>query len=222
MNVTAIIPARGGSSLKLKNIRLINDKPLIHYTIESAKRCPLIDNIVVSTDNVDIKEQAVLAGASVPFLRPKNISTNTATTESALTHCVNRLIKMDMKPDIVVYLSCAQPFRKDKWLRECIHNLLDNSSVDSSFVAYKCYKNYWYDDGLKLYWKQYCNRQTRRPILEENTGAVCATRVEVIERGDRIGDNTMVVPVDGINLEIHTEADSVMAEAILSKDEFTF
>ena len=55
MKVLAVIPARGGSKgIKNKNIRLVNGKPLISYTIEKAQECNLITELIVSTDDNDI------------------------------------------------------------------------------------------------------------------------------------------------------------------------
>ena len=74
MKILAIIPARSGSkSIKDKNIRSIDGKPLIAHTIEHAKQSKLINRIIVSTDNKYYSEIAKSYGAEVPFLRPKAI-----------------------------------------------------------------------------------------------------------------------------------------------------
>ena len=75
MKIVAIIPARAGSrSIKNKNLIQIKNKPLIYYSINSAKKSNLINRIIVSTDSKKIKEVAKRYGAEVPFLRPKKIS----------------------------------------------------------------------------------------------------------------------------------------------------
>ena len=67
--VLAIIPARAGSKgLKNKNIKLLNGKPLIAYTIMEAKKSKLISNIVVSTDSNEIASISKQYGAEVPFI----------------------------------------------------------------------------------------------------------------------------------------------------------
>ena len=72
--VVAIIPARGGSKgLPRKNIRKLCGKPLIGYAVEAAKSSPLVDRVIVTTDDAEIAETARAFGAEVPFLRPSEI-----------------------------------------------------------------------------------------------------------------------------------------------------
>ena len=74
----AFVFARGGSKgLPGKNIRLLDDKPLIHYSIETAKQCPSIDEVFVSTDDADIAEVARKAGAIV-IERPTALASDTS------------------------------------------------------------------------------------------------------------------------------------------------
>ena len=71
----AVIPARGGSKgVPHKNIRDLDGKPLIAYTIEAAIKSKVFDKIVVSTDSSEIAEIAKRYGAEVPFIRPKDLS----------------------------------------------------------------------------------------------------------------------------------------------------
>jgi N-acylneuraminate cytidylyltransferase len=80
-SVLAIIPARGGSKgLPGKNIKELCGKPLIAWTIEQAKSCSDIDRIVVSTDDSEIAEIAKKYGAEVPFIRPAELASDTAST----------------------------------------------------------------------------------------------------------------------------------------------
>lgn len=221
MKILAVIPARGGSSLKQKNILPVAGKPLIQHTIDIAKLCDLIDDVVVTTDDPMIAKIAEDCGAHVPFIRPDEISTDLATTESVLTHCVNNL-PYDLNPqDIVVYLSCTQPLRKLSWIKTCVCTLIDNEQIDSSFVGYQKHKNFWIG-STPLYWKPYTSRQQRESILEENTGTVCATRVKVIKRGDRIGSRVVVHPVDDLFVDIHTKRELLLAEYIIEKQLFEF
>ena len=70
--IIAIIPARSGSKgIKDKNIKLLNNKPLIHYSINAAKNSKFIDSIIVSTDSKKYADIALNCGAEVPFLRSK-------------------------------------------------------------------------------------------------------------------------------------------------------
>ena len=73
----AIIPARGGSKrIPGKNIRDFLGKPMLHWAIEAARNSDLFEHIVVSTDSTEIAEEAVRAGADVPFMRPAALAHN--------------------------------------------------------------------------------------------------------------------------------------------------
>ena len=88
----AIIPARSGSKrIKNKNIKLFNNKHLIHYSIKAAIRSNLFKKIIVSTDSKKISTIAKKYGADVPFLRPKNLSDDHTTTQKVINHTISQL-----------------------------------------------------------------------------------------------------------------------------------
>ena len=96
--ILAITLARGGSKeVKNKNIRKINGKPLIWYTIKEALKSKLIDKYIVSTDSPVIKKISLKYGAEVPFLRPKKFSTDKASSVIALQHAVKYFEKKKTK-----------------------------------------------------------------------------------------------------------------------------
>ena len=75
MNIVCVISARGGSTgLPNKNIKLLCGKPLIYWSIKQAKKVSELNGIFVSTDSELIAKSSIAAGASVPFLRSKDIS----------------------------------------------------------------------------------------------------------------------------------------------------
>ena len=91
--ITAFIPARGGSkTVPGKNIKEFAGKPLIIHSIEYALQSKLIEEVVVSTDNSKITSIANSAGARV-INRPEELATDTATTESAIHHYLNKFSK---------------------------------------------------------------------------------------------------------------------------------
>ena len=106
--ITAFIPARGGSKgIPEKNIKEFSGKPLIVHSIEYALNCDQIDEVVVSTDDENIARISQKAGAKI-VKRPSELATDTATTESAIHHYLNKLSKT---PDIVVLLQATSPLR---------------------------------------------------------------------------------------------------------------
>jgi CMP-N-acetylneuraminic acid synthetase len=222
-NVVAIIPARGGSKgLPRKNVRLLAGKPLIGYTIEVAKQCPLIHRVIVSTDDAEIAQVARQFGAEVPFIRPAELAVDYASTESVLKHAVEWLEENEGYPvDIMVFLQPTDIFRKRCMLEAVVMNLLADKSVDSSFVVYPEHKNYWRKVGeeyQRIDRRGHMSRQLKEKIYREDTGLACATRGWIVKEGRRIGDK--VVPVmneDNTSfVDIHDEFDLWLAEKILT------
>ncbi len=124
--VIAIIPARGGSKrLPQKNILSLGGKPLIAWTIEAAKSSHYIDEIFVCTDDQKIADVASQFGIQVPELRPKDLSTDTATTQSVLFY---NLEKHGRGADVVVLLQPTSPFRIANHIDEAIEYLVEKSA----------------------------------------------------------------------------------------------
>ena len=85
----AIIPARGGSKrIPGKNIKLMNGKPLIAWTIEACLKSKLFSHILVSTDSPEIASVAEQFGAEVPFLRPAELADEFTPTGNVITHAL--------------------------------------------------------------------------------------------------------------------------------------
>ena len=113
--VIAIIPARGGSrGLPGKNIRELCGKPLIAWSVEKAKKSRYLDEVLVTTDSEDIGEVASRYGASVPFLRPAELATATATTLAAVEHALAFYADTRGESfDYVALLEPTSPLRED-------------------------------------------------------------------------------------------------------------
>lgn len=96
--MVAIIPARGGSKgLPGKNIKLLNGKPLIAYTIEAALKSDYIDRVIVTTDSDDIAEVAKKYGANVPFRRPDELASDSASAIDVYLHAVEFIMNEENK-----------------------------------------------------------------------------------------------------------------------------
>ena len=82
-DIICVIPARGNSKgIKKKNLQKVSNKTLLKYPIEYAVNSKLIGTVLVTTDNSEIAKAARRYGAITPFIRPKSISGDLATTES--------------------------------------------------------------------------------------------------------------------------------------------
>lgn len=110
MNI-AIIPARGGSKrIPRKNIKEFHGKPLIAYSIEAAKKSNCFDKIIVSTDDNEIAEIALKYGAEIPFLRPKDISNDHATTMDVIQHALNWYKEQEKHIEYACCIYATAPF----------------------------------------------------------------------------------------------------------------
>jgi len=124
--VLALIPARGGSKrLPRKNVLPLNGKPLIAWTIDAALNSKYIDKVVVSTDDEEIFKASEMHGAEVPFLRPDNLASDTATSNDVIIHAIKTL---DYKPDIVIVLQPTSPLRMARHIDESLELLMSKSA----------------------------------------------------------------------------------------------
>jgi CMP-N-acetylneuraminic acid synthetase len=204
MKTICIIPARGGSkNLKNKNIKKLNNKPLIFYPINAAKKSGVCDHIFVTTDNSKIALHAKEFGAEVPFLRKKKYSYSMTTTEETLKHALLSYEKFyNIKFDICVFLTCTNFFRKTEWIKKAVNNLKKNSKLDSSFVVTKLYRHFWHElknkrpEKIAKWMKNYTSRQIAPNMYREETGLACATRAKFWRKGKRIGNNVKFIISD--------------------------
>lgn len=127
MKPLIIIPARGGSKgVPGKNIKLLNGKPLIQYTIEAALEITTKENIIVSTDSLEIKTVVEEIGIKVPSLRPKELATDSVGTYEVLLYEITQLEKKDKFYDYLIFLQATSPFRTGKQIKEALKLYNDN------------------------------------------------------------------------------------------------
>lgn len=126
MRPLVIIPARGGSKgLPGKNIKSLNGQPLIAYTINAARKVFDDDQIIVSTDDAEIKSEVESMGLTVPFLRPSELATDTASTRDVLLHAVSWYEQYSGEVDFIVLLQPTSPLRTSKHIREAVEMFKD-------------------------------------------------------------------------------------------------
>ncbi len=222
--VICIIPARGGSKgIKLKNLQLLGNKPLIYYPINAAKKSKVCDKILVSTDNLKIAKIAKSYGAIVPFLRQKKYSGDLVTTEETLKNSLKQAeIYFACKFDICVFLTCTNPFRKISWIKYAVNYLKKNKKCDSVFSVHHLYKHFWHLKNKKpkkvLKWmKNYTSRQIAPKLYREDTGLACATRSKFWRKGKRIGKKVhFIVNTDSVTgIDINSKMDLYIANNII-------
>jgi CMP-N,N'-diacetyllegionaminic acid synthase len=125
----AIIPARGGSKgVTRKNLRLINGSSLLERAIKSAAT-PLIDDILVSTEDIEIRAEAIKFGALVPFLRPPEYASDEAATVDVLVSAVSSYQSWSGRSvTTVVLLEPTSPFRNVSHVEAALRLMADGKS----------------------------------------------------------------------------------------------
>ena len=120
-NCVAFIFARGGSKgIPHKNIVDFCGKPLIAWAIEHCQKVPHIKRIIVSTDSLQIADVARAYGAEVPFLRPKELSTDISPEWLSWQHAIHFLRDTDTLPDVFVSVPTTSPLRSPLDIINCI------------------------------------------------------------------------------------------------------
>ena len=133
----AIIPARGGSKgLPGKNIKEICNKPLIAWSIEAGLKSKYLDEVSVSTDYESIANISKEYGANVPFLRPENLASDTATSFDAVKYSIDYYKnELGKEFDYIVLLEPTSPLREDSDIDNMIEKLIENKEKFDSIIS---------------------------------------------------------------------------------------
>ena len=146
MKTVAFIFARGGSKgLPGKNIRLLEGKPLIAWSIEHALAVEKIDRVIVSTDCEEIAETARNYGAEVPFIRPSNLAEDDTPEWLAWRHALNYLMETSGSlPDIMISLPATAPLRLPIDIDNCLYEY-EKGDVDAVITATDAHRNPYFN-----------------------------------------------------------------------------
>lgn len=181
----AIIPARSGSKgIKDKNIKELNGKPMIAYTIEAAKKSGICDDIIVSTDSQKYAEISIEYGAVIPFLRPENLSTDTATTNDVIEYTINKLKEAGKEYDYFILLQPTSPLRLSEDILGASSLLFEkkaNSIVSVCEAEYSPLYMNILDESLSMDGFLPQNTKTRRQELSKHyrlNGAIYICKVD--------------------------------------------
>ena len=131
-SIVALIPARSGSKrLPNKNIKDLKGHPLIAYTIKAALDSKIFSRVIVSTDSDEIGQIALSYGAEVPFLRPKEIASDTSSDIEWVKHALDYLSHNDKLEECFSILRPTSPFRQPETIRRAWKFFLDHPECDS-------------------------------------------------------------------------------------------
>lgn len=178
MKPLIIIPARAGSKgLPAKNIKLLNKKPLIQYTIDCALQLFDSSHICISTDSDQIKKISEQSGLNVPFIRPKHLASDTSSSFDVINHAFKFWSEQFYTPDYIVLLQPTSPLRKPNHLKEALNLFLlkEKSVVSVKHTKSNPYFNLFEEDKNGLLRQSKISTFTRRqdcPEVFEVNGAI--------------------------------------------------
>ncbi len=230
MNIICIICARGGSKgVPGKNIKDLAGKPLIAHTIAHAKACKLIRRVIVSTDDKKIADTAKKYSAEVPFIRPAEMATDTASKFPALNHAIKFVEEEEgKKVDIVIDLDPTSVLRKVEDIEGCIKKLLTDNT-DSVVTVYEAHHNPYFNmlefrEGTKYLGiskkpkKPITRRQDAPKVFQMNAVVFCAYRNTLVNKNTYFTEKmTGYVMPEERSLMIDTPLEFKMAELIMNE-----
>jgi len=227
MKILAITLARGGSKgIPKKNIHPIAGKPLIQYTFDIIPYIPRITDYIVSTDDPEIQNYCISHGVKAPFIRPADLSSDTATSADALRHAA--LFCEDLyntRYDIILELMCTNPFKQPIHVNSIIDKILDSSAdsvIGVSPLADHHPARIKYLDGdliRDFHPETSSRRQELHPQAYIRNGSIYAIQRDLLVNNNyRFGGNNSraVVMESPCNVNIDTPLDMLIAECIIN------
>lgn len=226
--ILAVIPARGGSrGVKKKNLRKVAGKSLVARSVEVSIEASVFDSIIVSTDDEDIKAEAELTGARVPFLRPTQLSGDRIGDLEVLQHAINAMEAEDAcRYDIIAMIQPTSPCRKASDLVKAISKLQNEKydsvwTVSSVDLKYHPMKQLCVDSHDNLFYfspdaHRIVARQQLNSTFYRNGACYCFTRDCLMLQQAILGRNSGFHLCEGEQISIDTEDDLKRAEALLA------
>jgi len=227
----AVIPARGGSKrLPRKNVRLLGGRPLIAWVIGAALASECFHRVVVSTDDGEIADAAMAAGAWVPFLRPAGLATDTASSVDVLAHALG-WVRQAPAPDghdpgTVALIQPTSPFLRPDQIREACR-LFDQGGFTTlgSMCAVHERPEWMFELGADGHARPLDPERlplpsSLLPKLYRENGAIYLVRSAWLDSARSLYDlprhGAMVMPAED-SVDIDTALDWDVAEAILRR-----
>lgn len=219
MKVLGLIPARGGSKgVPRKNIRLLNGKPLLAYTAESALQAKTLARVILSTEDEEIADIGRNCGLEVPFMRPLELAQDSTPSLAVVRHALLMLKEQGENFEAVCLLQPTNPLRRAEDIDACV-TLFIESNADCVVSVLPVPHEYnpkwvfWKNGGGKMSLStgdaEIIPRRQDLPRAFHRDGTVYITRSEIIiNRQSLYGDNVQgfeMSPEFSVNID--TEED---------------
>jgi len=222
-----LIPARGGSKgIPQKNIKPLNGKPLILYSVEVARALAPDADICVTTDDAGIIAVVESVGLKVPFVRPDSLATDTSGSYEVILHALDYYAACGIQYDVVVLLQPTSPFRTAGHVKEAVE-LYDDSLdmvVSVSESAANPYYTLFEENVSGFLEKSKKGTFTRRqdcPKVYEYNGAIYVMNVKAL-REKPLSAFTKIRKYEmerKLSVDLDTPLDWAFAEFLISENE---
>lgn len=225
MKILIVIPARGGSKgIPRKNLRLLNGKPLIYYSINTSLHSIFSPDVYVSSEDDEILNIAQKFGASI-HKRNQNIADDKTTLDPVIYDCFIYAQKIESKEyDLIITIQPTSPLLSSKSLDNAIEKMILNNNIETIIAAKDSTHLSWRKENnqFKPNYTERVNRQYLTPSYTE-TGAFLITRNSVISENNRIGKNVdLVLLSGGEEVDIDTYEDWNLCEYYLRRKHILF
>lgn len=228
MKLLALVPARGGSKrIPNKNIRALGDKPLIAWTLDTIRGVSDVADVLVSTDSSAIAEVALAQGALVPWLRPAELATDTATSMAVCMHALDWYESERGPIDGLLLLQPTTPFRTQENIQKGIDLFRENPRhCVVSFSHAESHPMWCYRlEGDKILpfientSTQAIRSQDLPPAYVVNGALYLASPTYLRENNSFLGHRTIPLVMEDPRetLDIDTEWDWLLAETLLKQ-----
>lgn len=222
--ILAVIPARGGSKgLPGKNIKPLQGKPLICYSIDAARGVLSDNHICVSTDDREVVQIVENYGLSVPFIRPSELATDKSPINDVLLHALDFYEKRDVDYDVTLLLQPTSPLRVSQDIEEAF-SLYDDSidmvvSVSISHApSVLCRESQ--SGFVELMLNPTAKRRQNIPVYYEYNGAIYVINSRSLrEKGiSNFKKNIKYIMPRYRSIDIDDQYDFMYAETILAHE----
>ena len=225
--IYAMIFARSGSKgIINKNLKKINGKPLLFYSIDIAKKFKNIEKIFVSTDSLAISKKSKKYGAIVPFKRPRNLAQDNSDEWLAWKHLCNFLKKKNDLPDILISLPTTSPLRSYSDVKNALIKFIKNKKSDILITARESVRNPYFN-MIEINNRGFAqivinrnikNRQQAPNVYDVTTSAYVTTPNYILRNKNMFVGNVDVLKVPKErSLDIDDKFDLKIAKILMKK-----